>query len=95
MNEKLYPFVEGLKVMWLYWPRNAKYRSWQRVDAIVIGCTDSRVIITCTDKEGRDLIRYVSPDRLIMDGQPGFSRGVYEFPHGDGYYPVSRKEIGE
>ena len=79
--------THGKKVLWLYWPPDARYRSWKGVDAEVITTTNGRVAIRCWDKTGKAHVRYVIADRLIVEGQPGYESGGCG-QYADGFYPL-------
>lgn len=97
---KIEDFKEGDKVVWLYWPPNASYHYWQRVDGTVLRTIDrptyKRVVIQVWDKDGYEYMRRVDPERLMML-DTFLADSIGDFPshlHGDGTYPLpKRREV--
>lgn len=88
-------FEVGDKVVWLYWPPDAKYRYWQRVDGVVVGFAGTtprwqRVKVEVKDGRGNKFTRLVQADRLMA--LETFERDEHDAAlHGDGVYPMVEK----
>lgn len=97
---KIEDFKEGDKVVWLYWPPDAKHHYWQRVDGVVLRTIDrptyKRAVIKVWDSSGNEYVRRVDPERL-MKIEAFLANATDKFPshlHGDGAYPVpKRREV--
>ena len=74
-------FAPGARATWIYWPPDARYRMAVHVDVEIVRFTNTKIVVRCWDRRGKEHIRHVNAGSLLAGDWP-------HYVYANGYYPV-------